>query len=549
MSTVDTRGAPERPVLIVGCGPTGMTAALALSRLGIESLVIERRMAISESPRAHALNCRTLEILAQLGVDIGALRELGTPDAESGWVRWVDTLDGGEFGALPYERIPTPETVPTPFPLFNIAQPDVETLLFEHLQADDNIRIERGWEWLDCEQHAAGVTSRVRDAAGHVVDIDSQYVIAADGANSPVRLALGIPMEGPGVIQRFKTVHFRADLSDLVADKPAILYWVLDQACAGTLIAYDIRDNWVFMYPCNDPTVDPATIADEVCLAATKAAIGVPDVELEVFSIRDWEMTSEVAASYRRDRVFLAGDAAHRYPPSGGLGLNTGVGDAHNLAWKIAGVLAGWSPDSILATYDSERRPVASQNAAFSLENAMKMLDVFNHAGVFAERGTQPGLDAIRADEQRWEALQASIQDQRVHFDGLPLHLGAHYGRDEAPDWFAERVQQCEVGARLPHVWLQRDGERVSSLELLSPAEFTLLLGPGVQGRAFAFDLPLQVLSCPDDFSAAGADLEELGIASGAVLVRPDGHIAGLFPSIAGIDGAIERVVERGLAA
>ena len=549
MTDTNATGDAEYPVLIIGCGPAGMTAALALSRLGVKSLVIERRTTISAAPRAHALNCRTLEIFAQLGVDIDALREKGTPDEESGWVRWVDTLGGGEFGVLPYERVPTPETVPTPFPLFNIAQPDVEALLFEHLQADPNVTIERGCEWQSCEQHAEGATSMVVDAAGETVAIESRFIVAADGANSPVRGALGIAMEGPGVLQRFKTVHFRADLSSIVASKPAILYWILNQSAAGTLIAYDIRDNWVFMYPCDAPGMDPESVTDDRCIAATREAIGVPDVELEVLSIREWEMTSEVAQAYRQGSVFLAGDAAHRYPPSGGLGLNTGVGDAHNIAWKIAGVLAGWSPVSILDTYESERRQVALQNADFSLENAVKMLDVFNHAGVFAEPGTQPGLDAIKADGERWRALEASIEDQRVHFDGLALHLGAHYGRASAPDLFADRVQHCEVGARVPHVWLERGSEVVSSLALLSPAEFTLLLGPGVDTPGTALDLPLRVLSCPDDFTGEAAALEELGIAAGAVLVRPDGHIAGLFPSVTEIDGALARVVQTGLAA
>jgi len=541
--------AAQYPVLIVGCGPSGMTAALALSRLGVKSLVIERRTTISESPRAHALNCRTLEILAQLGVDIDALRDKATPDEESGWVRWVDTLNGGEFGALPYERIPTPETVPTPFPLFNIAQPDAEAVMFEYLQADPNVAIERGCDWQSCEQHAQGVTSQVVNAAGETVSIASRFVIAADGANSPVRGALGINMEGPGILQRFKTVHFHADLSGIVASKPAILYWILNQSAGGTLIAYDIRDNWVFMYPCDAPGMDPASVTDEVCVNAAKEAIGAPDVELDVLSIREWEMTSEVAEAYRQGSVFLAGDAAHRYPPSGGLGLNTGVGDAHNIAWKIAGVLAGWAPETILDTYEGERRQVALQNAEFSMENAVKMLDVFNHAGVFAEPGTQPSLDEIRADAERWDALQTSIEDQRIHFDGLALHLGAHYCREGAPDLFSDRMQHCEVGARLPHVWLEQNGGAVSSLALLSPAEFTLLVGPGVDASRIALDVPLRVLSCPEEFSGSTEALEELGIAAGAVLVRPDGHIAGLFPSTTGIDGAIERAVQTGLAA
>ena len=537
------------PVLVVGCGPSGMTLALALSLFGVRSIVIDRRETISDSPRAHALNCRTLEIFAALGIDVQALRSVGTPDNESGWVRWVDTLTGGEFGSVPYERIHAPESVPTQHPLFNIAQPAVEEVLYAHVQADANIRVERGWEWCDDHELDTGVVSCVRDKHGRELLIHSQYLVAADGANSAIRKKHGIAMEGPGVTQKFKNVHFKADLSDLVADKPAILYWVLKLECAGTLIAYDIRDNWTFMYPIDPGLEDESVLTDEVCLQLTRLAIGDPGAELDVVSIRDWEMTCEVAARYRSNRMFLVGDAAHRYPPSGGLGLNAGVGDAHNLAWKLAGTLQGWAPEDLLDSYDRERRPVANHNANFSLENALKMLDVFTHAGVFAEPGTQSSLEDLRGEASQWESLQASIEDQRVHFDGLALHLGAHYGRDEAPDPFAAQVQCAQVGARLPHVWLSRQDEEVSSHELLSAAQFTLLVGPAFEHAAFEVSVPHRVVSCPSDFAADDSALRELGLSSAAVLVRPDGHIAALLPTKGEIESAIEQVMKTGIAA
>lgn len=537
------------PVLIVGCGPSGMTMALALSQFGIHSLVIDRRESISESPRAHALNCRTLEIFAALGVDMDALRSVGTPDHESGWVRWVDTLDGGEFGAVPYERVTAPETVPTRHPLFNIAQPAAEAVLLEQVQADSHITVQRGWSWRDCDEGGTNVLSTVTDDGGAERVIESRYLVAADGASSAVRQKYGIAMEGPGVTQKFKNVHFRADLSDTVADKPAILYWVLKQECAGTLIAYDIRDNWTFMYPVDPMLEDESVLTDEVCLQRARDAIGDTRAELEVVSVRDWEMTCEVAERYRSGRMFLVGDAAHRYPPSGGLGLNTGVGDAHNLAWKMAGALQGWAPEDLLDTYDSERRPVANHNANFSLENAMKMMALFDLAGVFAEPGTQSSLAELKADEARWQDLQASIEDQRVHFDGLALHIGAHYGREEAPDPFNQEVQWPQAGARLPHVWLRQGDERVSSHDLVDATRFTLLVGPGADATSLEVTVPYRVVSCPADFEADDPALRALGLSGAAVLVRPDGHIAALLPTAGELGPAFEQAMRTGIAA
>lgn len=536
------------PVLIVGCGPTGMTMALALSQFGVKSTVVDRHDAISRSPRAHALNCRTLEIFDALGVDMARLREAATPDAESGWVRWIDTLSGGEFGVLPYERMDAPEDVPTAHPLFNIAQPDAEAVLLEAVLQDPNIEVHRGWEWHRCDEGDSDVRSLLQNRNGEQWQVTSQYLVGADGANSPVRESQGINMAGTGVIQRFKNVHFRADLSHIAGDKPAILYWVLRQSCAGTLLAYDIRDNWVFMYPYMEEVTDPASLTDQVCTDLAKEAVGAADTAMEVIGIGDWEMRSEVAEAYRTGRIFLAGDAAHRYPPSGGLGLNTGVGDAHNLGWKIAAVLAGWAPDSLLDTYATERQPVAQNNANFSVENAVKMLDVFALAGVMDEPGTQPPLEEIKADSERWAALQASIGEQQVHFDGLALHIGAHYGSSEPPDPFTTNLQPAEVGSRLPHVWIERDGHRASSHDLLSAQAFTLLSG-SAEVQPPQSTVPLNIVQWGHHCHGSEDALNQLGLAQGALLVRPDGHIAARLDDAQNLEDALSQVLARGQAA
>ena len=513
-------------VLIVGAGPAGMTMALALSQFGVKTTIVERRATIAVDPRAHALNSRTLEIFSAIGVDIGELQKAATPSEQSNWVRWVDRLNGSEYGALPYERMQADEELPTPWPLFNISHPNAEKVLEDCVQKAGGVKLLRGWQWESCVQDDAGAVCTVTDAQGNERKISSRFVIAADGAGSRLRTSLGINMEGLGVMQHFKNVHFKADLSHIAGGKPAILYWVLDQKCPGTFIAYDMHDNWVFMHPYDANQVSEDQFSDEHCLQMVRDAIGEQDIDIEVISIGNWVMSSEIAASYRSNNVFLIGDAAHRYPPSGGLGLNTGVGDAHNLAWKMAGVLNGWTGSELLDSYESERKKVAQNNAEFSVVNAGKMLDVFLATGTLDAPGEQPAISELQADEQKWNAVQTSIEAQRVHFDGLALHIGAHYGRDESPDVHSAVVQHTDVGARLPHAWVEKNGNTVSSLDLLSATAFTLIASAGFDTDSFGADVPYQIRREGIDFRANRTALETLGLGDEvAILVRPDGHI------------------------
>ena len=186
-------------VLIVGAGPSGMAMALALAQYGIASTIIDRRESNLQQPRAHALNPRTLEIFSSLGIDIEALKAGATPLEESCWVRFTDTLSGGEYGKLPYEKMHADENLPTPWPLFNIAQPAVEAVMQKHIEAHTLIQVLRPIEWKSCEHRDKGVESVVIDDQGRERCILSRYLIGADGAGSPVRESQGIAMQGMGI--------------------------------------------------------------------------------------------------------------------------------------------------------------------------------------------------------------------------------------------------------------------------------------------------------------------------------------------------------------
>src|ERR1051325_10185700 len=210
-------------------------------------------------------------------------------------------------------------------------------------------------------------------------------------------------------------IHCEANLRSLVADRPAALYWTTAPEATGVFVAHDIDSTWVYMHPW-DPEHEVREDYDEDrCAAIVRRAMGTDAHPFTIRTIRTWTMTAQVAARYRDRRIFLVGDAAHRFPPTGGLGLNTGVQDAHNLAWKLGAVSAGWAPDALLDTYESERRPIAQENADVSVRNAMRMMEACR-----AFLGLRDG-SASRAD------VAAAIAAQAEHFDMPGLQLGFTY--------------------------------------------------------------------------------------------------------------------------
>lgn len=516
----------ETPVLVVGAGPVGMTAALLLSRLGIPSRIVERRAAPQSAPAAHVVNARTFEIFRAAGVDMQAIAAACQDPADAGQVLWVTTLAGRELGRLPYERQGEDALAYTPTPLRNLSQHRLEPILVDELRRLANVEIGYGHEWEHAEQDGAGVTSRIRDhASGAVYETRSRWLIAADGAASPVRRLLGIEPIGPDRLQSFVMIHFEANLRALVGHRPGALYWTTAPEATGTFVAHDIESTWVYMKPWNPDTESAADYSPSVCADIVRRAMGTDAYPFVIRTIRTWTMTAQVAERYRERRVVLAGDSAHRFPPTGGLGLNTGVQDAHNLAWKVAAVDAGWAPDALLDTYEVERRPVAQHNADVSLRNAVRMGEVYQ-----ALATTDPTGDAVRA----------AITNQAEHFDMLGLQLGFVYesgaiagnGTEKATREGSVRdyVPTALPGARVPHAWVTRAGVRVSTLDLFAYDRFTLVTGPGGQSWIEAAAGPVAidcVIIGRDVVDENGHWMKLLGIdADGAVLVRPDQHVA-----------------------
>ena len=546
--------------LIVGAGPIGLMMAVLLARQGLKSIVIERYTTRHGAPKAHALNPRTLEICRSIGLDVEAMGRRGTPVRDGGWVRFVTTLSGSEIGVLPYERQDEAVKAVTPTPLINLAQPFFEDFLLELVARSPLIEVRRGVDWASCRQDQDGVASVLEDVETRErTSVMSRYLIGADGAGSAVRRGLAIRMFGDGAPQSFITIHFAANLRALVKDRPGILYWIMQPPHAGVLIAYDIDSQWCMLYP-HDPAVMPReAFTPAVCMNILHHAIGVPGSEIEIKHVLPWIMVSEVAETYRAGRAFLVGDAAHRFPPMGGLGLNTGIQDAHNLAWKIGAVERGEADETLLDSYEAERRGVALTNAEQSGKNAQRILGL--QASLWVDGDDGPGALARRlCDPVAQAEIQREIANQREHFDSLDLQLGFSYDQTYRRSGSISNFKpELAIGQRLPHAWLERDGHAVSTLDLIDDRTFTLLAGSDLTNdlREGEASWPVRVLVKGRDFEDAHDALARALTLSeqAAILVRPDGHVAAIFRDMApgelskAVAASVATTLARGLAA
>jgi 2-polyprenyl-6-methoxyphenol hydroxylase-like FAD-dependent oxidoreductase len=508
----------EVEVLIVGGGLAGLSAAVFLAWQGTEVLLVERRGSSLVHPRARTINPRSVEVFAQAGLADVILSHRSFTDHDSSVLFRAETLAGPEKFRSPLDP-PGSITAISPWPWAPIDQDKLETLLVTAAR-DRGARVVFGTELVDFTDDGDGITARLRDvASGRPQTVRARYLVAADGGRSGIREALGIGTHGHGSIGHTMTLVFEADLTEpLRGRKLGVCH--LDRPVSGTvLLSHDGDQRWVFSVPYRPEAGE--TLADfdnGRSVALIREAIGIPDLAVRVVPqladgtrVLGYELAARVADTFQRGRVLLVGDAGHVVPPTGAFGASTGIADAHNLAWKLAAVVAGKAGPGLLASYDAERRPVAD----LTMEQALLQL---------------------------WSRTNRHTPAQAVFspLDYYATVFGYRYSSDlvvdppeDLPAAVAPQELSGQPGTRAPHVPLTRDGRSTSTLDLFGRS-FVLLAGSAGGGWVEAMP-PSAPEAMVVDAYRIGVDLADTdgewarryGVEpDGVVLVRPDGFVA-----------------------
>ena len=452
-----------RPVVVVGAGPAGLTAAVSLARQGIEVLVVERRAVGSELPRATVLGVRSMELLRSFGLANRIVT--GGVDVEMSMLE-IPTVARASEGFRIDIGYPSPaqSAMVSPMAPACVPQDHLESVLLEHLAELPAAHVVRGLEAVDVRHTAEHAVLTLRDvSSGQKFDVAAEYVIAADGAKSRIRSSLGIEYTGADGLIEGVMAEFHAPLWDLLGVHRHGVYWISDPEGSGILAPAGPEDRWLFGTDLDRDLASDTDAARELLRHRIERAAGVPGIPVRIDRFGWFTSAAQLADTFSNGRVFLAGDAAHRVTPRGGTGLNTAIASGRALGWKLAWVLLGWAPPEFLSTYEDERRPAVAHNVT---------------------RSADP-------EGSRREAMSEL---------------------------------QVDLGGRITHAWVDASSsgeERRSTIDLVGPG-LTLLVGPeaavtdGEVTRSSG--PPVTTVSLPHLAARA------LGLGpAGAMLVRPDG--------------------------
>jgi len=560
----------EVPVLVVGGGGAGLTASMLLALMGVEHLLINARAETSDLPKAHVLNQRAMEILE----DVGAAEEIarrGTPSQNMAATAFYAGFAGPteEYG----RRLARLECwgaggadenwrAASPWVQQNLPQIRLEPILRKRAEELSPGCVRFRHELMRLEQDSEGVTAHVRDHDGaRDYTIRSQYLIGADGGRR-VAAEIGVEYVGLGVVVQASTLHVTADFSRWARDPDVLIRWILSpQSGVGVVMVPMGPERWgpdseEWVIHLNYPVDDPRAQSDEQVEADVRRAMGIGDHPMHVHKMTRWSVDAMMASAFGVGRVYLVGDAAHRHPPTGGLGLTSAIHDVGNLTWKLAAVLAGHAAPALLDTYEPERRSSDEQNAQRSLENAVNHVTIAAASGVGPEQGEEQNLAVLRRmwggsaeDAEHRSTLLRHMRAQSMEFCELNVELGYEYESaaiidDRAPhrppvDPIRVYEPSTRPGSPLPHAWIDdEDGQRRAIKDLVGPGRFLLIAGEqgeswceAARELAAATGLPLDALRIGhldgDLFDPRCTWLRhrEIG-ADGAILVRPDRFIA-----------------------
>src|SRR5262249_49086924 len=497
------------PVVIVGGGPVGLTASILLSQAGIRSLLVERHPGTAIHTKARAINGRSMEIFHQCGVE-DAIRAAGLAPQQTGMIIWARTLAGEEIERrVPWRAGPQAALV-TPVRNCLCAQDSLEPVLRRFAEQLGPGEVRFSTEAVSFEQDGDGVTLVLENRSGAKEAVRAAYVIAADGAHSPIRQLLGVKMLGQPNVYDSINIAFNADLTPWTAHRPAALYFIENDRIRGSFLTINGSERWGFLISAMKAVADTAeALTPALAANLIRLAVGHADLDVEVVGIAPWTASAHVAERYRIGRIFLAGDAAHEMPPTGGFGMNSGLQDVSNLAWKLAAVLQGMASPALLDTYHDERQPVGRAITQQSLINATSM-------GRLEQTRKNAGARSEYLNEQGM-IFGAAYGSRAVVPDGTDAPHVANPVTDYVPS--------ARPGARAPHVFFQHEGRKLSTIDIVGNGFALLTAGDGRRWVEAADDLAdefaLKAWLIDEDTFASAYELD----ASGAVLVRPDGHV------------------------
>lgn len=545
-------------VIVVGAGPVGLGAALELARFGVPSILIEKHDGTSWHPKTRNFNTRTMEIARGWGPAVyKRLRSIDTPPGWKSPIRFLDSATGREFGAIESKGFEGPGPTVSPCEPVMSSQELIEEILLDAVRASRLVDVRFATEatrllsgGADADGEAALEVTDRRSGASTVVR--GAALVAADGAASFMRSQLDLKLEGPQGLSHIVNCYFRADIERHLGERRGVLFFVANEQARGVLQPLDGAGRWLCQI-----NVAP----DEWSLEAfgkaragdwVRAAVGVADLDLEVLSLGLWKLNSTVVERFVAGRIVLCGDAAHQFPPTGGLGVNTGLQGMHNAMWKLAYCVKGDAGWPLLRTYHDERRDVSQRITSQSLENSMNVLRI-----VTAATGGDSGM-----------STEEIVTASRRYGNHLGVEFGAAYassavvadGTSPPPvaDSYSDYVQTATPGCRAPHVWLGQPDAQLSTLDLFGSA-FTLIAAPGAgawcdaagtAGAALGVRVDSYRIGAPG-LSDRGGFTSAYGVQDdGAVLVRPDGHVAWRSRSapLTGdeVETALKQILARG---
>ncbi|GAA2531755.1 MULTISPECIES: FAD-dependent oxidoreductase [Streptomyces] len=559
----DTYGTYDTDVLVVGSGPAGGSAALLLATYGVRTLLVTKYGWLANTPRAHITNQRTMEVLRDLGVESEALAS-GSPSQLMGDTVLCTALTGDEIGRIrSWGTGPAAATEygsKSPCEMIDLPQTYLEPILVSNAAAR-GAKVRFDTEFVGFTQDEDGVTALLRDRIrGDEFTVRARYLIGADGGRSTVAEQLGLPFDGRMAKAGSMNIVFKADLTRYCAHRPSVLYWVLrpgaETGGIGMGLVRMVRpwNEWLLVWG-YDIEQPPPDLDEEAARRIVRDLTGDPDLPVEITSTSLWTVNHAYATRYSSGRVFCAGDAVHRHPPSNGLGSNTSVQDSYNLAWKLAMVIRGEAGPGLLETYSAERAPVGRQiveRANLSRDQFGPVFEVLGVGGGSDEATIAEGLAALRARSpegaKRRRLLEEAIQLKNYEFNAHGVEMNQRYvstavlpdaGPAESWEQDRELVHQptTRPGAKLPHAWLvDRRGERVSTLDVVGGGVLTVLTGlsgdywdSAASACRDALGVPLRVVRIGDegcrDAYGEWSRVSEIA-EDGVLLVRPDGYVA-----------------------